>query len=298
MTDFLNPVSPRNPASQVTEVAKSVVPEIDTSKFEEGSEEISIPSKGVFYRGLFFQKESLWCRHLDFRDEDILTTQRFMEEGTVFDKVVDAVIQENINSKKLVPIDRDTILLWLRANAMGKDMTVEYTCPSCQSKQAATWDLSTFKIPQYKEEHLAELMEKGELRIELPLSNVVVYITVPLIEESKDTERRYSAKKEKENIEYDLNATASLNLILSGVEVPIEGEETVRIIRNKNEMMNYLKKIKLPLSDSRYIRTKAKEINLKYDTAQDLVCKKCGHIQEGVELPIIHQNFLWSDLSS
>ena len=59
--------------------------------------------------------------------------------------------------------------------------------------------------------------------------------------------------------------------------------------------MKHLAKIKFPISDSRYIRKEAKKITLKYDTAQDLICKGCGHVQEGVEMPIVHQNFLWAD---
>lgn len=297
MEDFLNPVGPRNPNAHISDATKVGPTEEQMNDFEEGTEEIPLPSRGFFYKAPHFGKETIFCRTLDWRDEDILTTRRYMEEGTVFDKLVDSVIQEKISSKKLVPVDRDTILIWLRTMAMGKDMTVDYGCPSCGTKNQATWDLSTFKFPEYPQEIFEELKEKGELRVELPTSSVIVYLTVPLIEDSKDTEKRYTKKREVGKIEHDLNASATLSLVVSGVEIATDDETgSKRIIRNKTEILNYFTKIKLPLGDSRYIIKKAKEINLKYDTGKDLTCIKCGHIQEDVELPIIHQNFLWADL--
>lgn len=300
MDDILNPVGARNPNAHISDATKTVVQEEIENNYEEGSEEIPLPSKGFFYKGPYFSKRELWCRPLDFRDEDILTTKRYMDEGTVFDKLVDSVIQENLTSKKLVPVDRDTILLWLRANSMGKNMDVDYNCISCGDKQTASWDLSTFKMPEYEPEILAELEEKGEIKLILPNSELIVYITCPLIEESKDTEKRYSKKKEIEKVDHDFNATATLSLIVSGIEIPSEDENIPnKIIRNKSEILNYFKKgKKLKLGDSRYIMKQAKRINLKYETAKNLTCTKCGYIQEDVEMPIVHQNFLWSDISS
>ena len=78
-----------------------------------------------------------------------------------------------------------------------------------------------------------------------------------------------------------------LSLIISGIE--IEG----RIERDKKKILDYFTKIKLPLSDSRYISRQFDKLNLEYNTKKDLTCKYCNHTQEGVEMPIVHQNFLW-----
>ena len=291
--NYLNPVGPKNPASLIMDKQSAPSEEVER---EEGSELIPLPSKGVFYMPPNFLKEDIWVRPMDFRDENVLTTEKYINEGTVFDKIVTAIIQEkNITAGKLVPIDRDTILLWLRANALGKIMTVDYKCinPKCKKPEnIATWDLSEIKIPEYDPEILLQLQDKGELRIVTPLKQAVVYVKVPLIEESNDTQKKYLKRKEVTDDEVDTLATTSLQLIVSGVEV--DG----KIIRKKDAIMNYFAKIKLPISDSRWIRKEAKKINLKYDTAKDLVCKNCGHVQESVELPIVHQNFLWLDSSS
>lgn len=291
MSDLINPVGPRHPNAMISDQAKNV-PEIQEEEFEEGTEIIPLPSKGVWYPQPFFCKEETHCRPMDFRDEDILTTQRYIEEGTVFDKIVTAVIQDKgLTAQKLVPVDRDTILIWLRVNALGKTMSVDYTCvnPRCKHKNTATWDLSSIEIPQYDPEILKQLQEKGEFEIMTPQKEIVVFLKVPLIEESKDTEKKFLKKKENDKIEHDLMSSAMLSLIVAGVKVDD------KIIRKKDAILEYFKKIKLPLGDLRYIRSEAEKINLKYKTEQDLICSKCGHVQEGVSLPIVHQNFLWSD---
>lgn len=299
MEDFLSPISPRHPNAHMTDNGKPPTPppqqqEISDDDLPEGAMEIPLPSKGVFYFPPFNGLEAIHCRPLDWRDEDILTTKAFIDDGTVFDKIVSRVIlTKGFSAKNLVPVDRDTILLWLRTQALGKIMSVDYECPECDERNTASWDLESLSLPVYKDEVYEELKASGEFRIELPLSGIIVYIKIPFLEESRDTEKRLVRKKEAEKLDYDLYGTAAINLLVSRIETE-EGKH----IRNKNEIINYFNKKRLPLSDSRYIRRKAQEITLKYDTAQDLVCKneKCGHVQEGVELPIIHPNFFWPDM--
>ena len=292
MEQIISPVGNRHPNSFISDQNKTSgveEEEIDLDDFEE----LPLPSKGIFYMPPNFCKENLKVRPMDFTDEDLLTTQKFVEDGSVFDRIVTAVIKEkNITANKLVPIDRDTILIWLRANSLGHIMEVEYKCtnPLCKKpKNIASWDLSKIEIPEYDPEILAELKENGELKVVTPLKNITVYIKVPLIEESNDTQKRYLKKKENDNTDQDYFATASLNLIISGIEI------NDKVIRNKSEILNYFKKIKLPISDSRWIRTEYKKIALEYNTKQDLVCANCGNVQEGVSLPIVHKNFFWSD---
>lgn len=291
--DILNPVGGGSSSDHLQNGSKAVNEQKEEIVFEEGVEEIPLPSCGYFYNPPFYHKESLHVRQLDWRDEDILTTKRYIDDGTVFDKVVSATLQEKgISSKKLVPVDRDTILLWLRSMALGKDMTVDYKCPACGHKNTASWDLTKLDIPKYPEDIVDEIRDKGELKVITPIKNLTVYVKVPLIEESNDTEKRLVAQKNQQNLEHDLLGTGSLKLVVSGVEL-----EGGKIIRGKKEIEDYFNKVKLPLSDSRFIRKQSQLINLRYDTAKDLECSnpECDHVQEGVELPIIHPNFFWPD---
>lgn len=290
MDEFLNPVGPRQ--QHVMDPNKIGVPIDPREGFEEGSQEITLPSKGVFYMPPYNNVDEITVRNLDWRDEDILTTKKYIEDGTVYDKLVSSVIQnKGMDAYSLVPIDRDTILLWLRANSLGPDFSLNYKCPKCGHTHEAHWDLSKLEIPKYSEAIYNELKQNAEVRIVTPLKNIPVFIKIPLIRESRDTEKRLNNIKEKNNSDMDLLGTGIIDLIVSGVE-----EENGTIIRNKESIKRFFDKIKLPLIDLRYIKKKVEDLNLRYDTAQDLKCKNCGHVMEGVELPIVHPNFLWPDL--
>ncbi len=292
MNDLLSPVNPKNPVSHGID-QNPQGPPISINNFddfEEGTVNIPIPSKGVFYNSPFRNMDDIYVRPLDWRDEDILTTKAFIDDGSVFDKLVTAVIQtKGISSKHLIPVDRDTILLWLRSTAMGNEMTIDYTCQACSKKNSITWDLSTLKLPEYSDEIHTELAERGELTITTPRMGLKIKIKVPTIGESNDTEKRLKRKKENEKSEIDFLGTGSVLMMISGIEM-----EEGKIMRAPNEIRNYFNKVRLPLADSRYIRTRAAEINLKYNTKQDSKCQHCGHVVEDVELPIVHPNFLWT----
>lgn len=289
MDDLLNPVAPRNPAQQFSnsedEVPKTILPE--------GTESIPLPSRGVFYSwdSRYWNMETLACRKLNYADEDILTTRQYFENGTIFNELLKSVIVDNnkFPSTGLVPIDRDTILIWLRSTSFGSLFEIEHTCPECQTPVPISWDLSKLEIPEYPIEVYEELKQNGELSIKTPLKEIKVRIVVPTIGKSIEAEKRAAAKKTAQKTTTDFLGTASLLLILSGIEI------NGRVERDKNKMDAYLREVNLPISDARYIRKKAEELNLKYNTKQTIVCKNCNHIMEDVEMPIAHRNFFWSD---
>lgn len=289
--DELNPLAPRNPIQQV--LAANAEEETTEQPYIEGAEAIPLPSKGVFYtwNPKFWNIESLYIRQLNYTDEDILTTKQYFENGTVFNELLKNVIVDvnEFPSTGLVPVDRDTILLWLRTTAFGKDYDITYNCPSCQNPIKVSWDISTLDIPKYPEGVYEELKENGEFSVVTPLRELVVKITVPTISKSLEAEKRITAKKTAKKTNQDFYGTGSLLLIIAGIEV--DG----RIIRDKTQIQAHLDKISFPISDARYLKQQAEKLSLKYDTAQNVICPNCNHISEGVELPIINPNFFWPD---
>jgi hypothetical protein len=290
--DILNPVGPRHP-NQIGGEGSKVSEEQQPEVYIEGAEYIPLPSKGVFYTfdPRYKGMEKLMVRQLNYTDEDILTTKSYLEDGSVFNELLKNVIVDpnGFPSGGLSPIDRDTILLWLRSTSFGNDFEAETSCPKCGHKHSVKWDISKLSIPEYDPEILAELQEFGEITIETPLKNLRVKIAQPSIGKSKEFEKQLAAKKNAQKTKTDLFGTGSIMLIVNGVEV----ED--KIIRKKNEIENYFNKIKLPLADARYIRKSFEKISLRYDTAQDITCANCEYVQEGVEMPMLHPNFFWPD---
>lgn len=300
--NLLNPLHPTNPSQQIQEgtpVSNKTVENV----YHENSDGVFLPSRGLFYLGENKGLEYLKVRPLDYTDEDILTTESYYENNTIFDEILNNTIvdQNGFKAKDLVPVDRDTILLWLRSTSFGNEFTVEYTCPICgggngHSKRAGlkkgpgemTWFLNELSIPEYSEEVYNQFNTEGSILISTPMKNVKVRITVPTVGQQNALKKNYIKKKEALNTTKDFFATTTLLSVVSGVEVA-DGKWTY----HKDEISSYFKHIRLPLSDSRYILKKAADYSLKYDTKKDFICPDCNHIQEGVEMPILHKNFFW-----
>ncbi len=263
------------------------------SEYIEGAENVPLPSKGLFYKfnKKFENSSSIKVRKLTYEDEDILTTKSYLEDGSVFIELLNSVIvDKEIRATSLVPIDRDTLLLWLRSTSFGNHYEIDAVCPRCNGKNIIAWDLSELEIPEYDKEVLLQLEEKGEYEIITPLKGVKVFLSVPTLGKTKQFEKFISLRKEKEKLKSDLFGTASLLVYISGVEVT-ENET----LRDRTEIDRYFRKISLPISDTRFIRKQIDKVNLKYETKKTMECIHCNHIQEGVELPIGHSNFFWSE---
>lgn len=293
MTDILNPIGPKNPNQINNEGSR----EETTNNYVEGVNSIPLPSKGVFYTfdGRYKGLSSLKVRELNYTDEDILTTQSFLEDGSVFFELLkNVIIDENhFPASGLVPIDRDTILLWLRSTSFGNIFEAELNCPSCKFKNTISWDLSSLSIPEYDPEVLKMLEQDGEYTFETPLRDLKVSIAVPTIGKSKEFEKQLEAKKKNTGSKADLFGVGSVMLIITAVE----NKETGELMRRKSEIESYFNKINLPISEIRYIRKQLEKISLQYDTKKDCVCKNCDYTQEGIEMPMLHPNFFWPDSS-
>jgi len=266
------------------------------------AEYVNLPSGGVYYKGKFKGLDKLLVRKLNWTDEDILTTKSFYENGTLYDVLLKRVIidENKFNPLDLVTIDRDAILWWLRIGAFGKEYTVPMKCKNkkddgaiCNYQIKATWDLAEFEIPDLKEEYAEEIHATGGVVITLPHTQLKCKVTVPSIGRVKEISKQYSAKKTKEKILYDFNNTIQLLSVIE--EVYSSDGQT---ISNRTEIYQWLMKANnnkpLPMIDTRYIIKKAKEISLKIETAQDIICPDCNHVEEGVEMGMSIQ-FFWPD---
>jgi len=307
MSDLLNPLSPRNPSQQIHQDGTKTNPEQikkqenDEKIYAEGYENVMLPSKGLFYKGDAHHIEHISIRPFDYTDEDILSTPSFYENGTIYTEILNNTIISKafLKAKDLVPIDRDTLLIWLRSTSFGNTFKVSYECPNCHCGSGEgikgnggemIWELGELKVPQYDQETFDKLFEEGEISIYTPAKNVHVKLTVPTIGSQQSLDKKFSLKKDKEKIKKDFFASITLLSVVAGVE-----NDEGKIERDKNRIDQYFKKVRLPITDSRYILEQARKLNLRYDTKQTFVCKDCGHIEEGVEMPIMHRNFFWPE---
>lgn len=260
------------------------------------SEYVQLPSAGIFYKGRFKGMDKLKVRKLNYTDEDILTTKSYYDNGTLFNEILKNVIIDNngFRAEQLVPVDRDAILMWLRIGAFGKDYTIPYECDqdNCGAKNTRTWDLADIDMPELNPKYEKQLVEVGEVDTELPESGISLKLTIPSTGREFEVNKMLEAEKKQLKSDRNHAITGRLLSVISCVSV--EGKE-IRSIKDIREWMRTSNGgTGLSIRDSRHIQKIAKEIDVKISTAKSFTCKNCGHVEEGVALPMTIY-FFWPE---
>ena len=158
-------------------------------------EVVSLPSKGLFYAdGL----KEVKIEYLTSRDEDLLTTPSFIEDGSVLDKLLARkIVDKDVNPKNLLSGDRSALILFLRTSSYGNMYKVSVPDPRNGKSFEEEVDLLTLT---YKE--VSEKPNKaGEFVVEIPMRKKMVSIKLLTSGEEdlifKNAEARQEAYQEE-----------------------------------------------------------------------------------------------------
>ena len=95
------------------------------AEFKFPTEEIDLPSKGLVYsKENPLSSGKVEIKYMTAKEEDILSNQAYIENGTVLDKLLDSVIISKINAKDLIIGDKNAILIATRILGYGSDYKV------------------------------------------------------------------------------------------------------------------------------------------------------------------------------
>ena len=91
------------------------------------TETISLPSKGLLYPETSpLSKGQIEMKYMTAKEEDILTNTNFIRQGTVIDKLLQALIVTPIEYSDLLVGDKNAILVAARVLGYGKDYTFSH----------------------------------------------------------------------------------------------------------------------------------------------------------------------------
>jgi hypothetical protein len=242
------------------------------------TEEVTLPSKGLLY-----PKENplssgvIEMKYMTAREEDILTNSNYIRQGTVIDKLLQALIVTPINYDDLLIGDKNAILVAARILGYGKDYTFKYTNQLGEEVEANV-DLSGLKDKEIDESLLKS--GKNEFTFELPFSKNVVTFKLLTHGDEKNIEAEIKGlKKINPNSTYDV--TTRLKFIITS----IEGKYDQKSIRDFVD--NFL-----IAKDARALREYYSQvqpdIELKYIPEDE------NYTGEGIDIPI-NLNFFWPD---
>ena len=135
--------------------------------FDFPTEVVELPSKGLVYpEDSALSSGKVEMKYMTAREEDILTNQNYIANGTVIDRLLKALIVSDIEYDELVVGDKNAVLLASRILGYGKDYEVQY------GSKKYNIDLTTIESKPIDETLFTK--GKNEFDFTLPTSNVKV----------------------------------------------------------------------------------------------------------------------------
>lgn len=242
------------------------------------TEEISLPSKGLLYsESSPLSSGKISMKYMTAREEDILTNTNYIRQGTVIDKLLQALIVTPIEYNELLVGDKNAILVAARVLGYGKDYTFKYTNQRNQEAEA-TVDLSSLEDKQIDE----SLFKRGvnEFSFSLPHSgnNITFKLLTHGDEQKIDAEIKGLQK-------VNPNSSTDVTTRLKHIITSVEGKRDQKDIREFVD--NYL-----IAKDARSLREYYNQISPDIDLT--FMPEDESYTGEGITIPV-SINFFWPD---
>ena len=94
------------------------------AEFKLPTETVDLPSKGLIYpKDNPLSSGKVEMKYMTAKEEDILTNQNYIRNGTVIDKLLKSLIVSNINIDDLIIGDKNALLVSARILGYGSDYT-------------------------------------------------------------------------------------------------------------------------------------------------------------------------------
>jgi hypothetical protein len=247
------------------------------SKFKLPTETVTLPSKGLLYPTENpLSKGEIEMSYMSAKHEDILTNSNYIKNGTVIDKLLQALIVTPINFNDLLVGDKNALLFAARILGYGKDYPIQFYNTATKQLDDYTVDLTTLEEKPFDE----SLITPGvnEFSFTLPQSkNLVTFKLLTHGDEKSIEQELKGLKKIHPNDSFDV--TTRFKYIITSVEG----------LRDKKDIREFVDTA-LTAQDSRSLREYYAKISPDINTM--ITIDKDGYTQEGVDVPI-GINFFW-----
>jgi len=237
------------------------------------TETVSLPSKGLLYPETSpLAKGEIEMKYMTAKEEDILTNANYIKNGTVIDKLLQALIVTPIDYNELLVGDKNAILIAARILGYGKDYPVTF------GGTEFNVDLSTLedKIVDFS------LFKRSINEFSFTLPHSENNITFKLLTHGDEQKIEAEIKGLKK---INPNVTTDVTTRLKHIITSVEGKRDQKDIRDFID--NYL-----IAKDSRALRKYynqiSPDIDMKYKPNDE------NYTGEGIEISL-GINFLWPD---
>ena len=242
------------------------------------TEMVSLPSKGLLYpKESPLAKGEIEMKYMTAKEEDILTNANYIKQGTVIDKLLQALIVTPINYDDLLIGDKNAILIAARVLGYGQEYTFKYNNEQGQEIEA------TVDLAELKEKELDASLYKGGVNnftFTLPKSGNTVTFKLLTHGDEKKIEQEVKGLKK-----INPNSTTDVTTRLKYIITSINGDSEQKAIREFVDTY-------LLAPDARalreYYNKVQPDIELKFMPEDE------SYTGEGITIPIT-LNFFWPD---
>jgi hypothetical protein len=219
---------------------------MEESKFKMPTETVELPSKGLLYpEDSELAKGIIEMKYMTAKEEDILTNQSYIKNGTVLDKLMKSLIVSKINFDDLLIGDKNAIMIAARILGYGSEYTFEY------GGETQTIDLTQIENKPLKEELFTN--NTNEFTFTLPHSKNTVAFKILTHKDEQDISRELEGLKK-----INKDSSPEMSTRLKYMITSVEGSRDKKDIREFVD--NYLL-----AKDARALREYIKEIQPDVD---------------------------------
>jgi hypothetical protein len=216
------------------------------SEFKLPTEVVELPSKGLLYpEDSELAKGTVEIKYMTAKEEDILTNQSYISNGTVLDKLLKSVIVSKINFDDLLIGDKNAIMIAARILGYGSEYTFNYL------GESHIVDLSQMENKPLKEELFKD--RKNEFPFSLPKSGNVITFKILTHKDEQDINRELEGLKK-----INKDASPELSTRLKYIITSVNGDYERKSVREFVD--GYLL-----AQDSRALREYIKEVQPDVD---------------------------------
>tara|TARA_Y100001963_G_scaffold160226_1_gene269204 strand:- start:7707 stop:8465 length:759 start_codon:yes stop_codon:yes gene_type:complete len=250
---------------------------MEQQKHQFPTEEVTLPSKGLLYSKDHPLSSGLCeIKYMTAREEDILTNQNLIKNGTVIDKLLQSLLVTKFDFNDLLIGDKNAILVAARILGYGSEYNFKY------KEQEVSVDLTDIKDKTFDESYIINKDNPNEFSYKLPFAKKE--ITFKLLTQGDDTKianevKGFKKLNKKTNVE---NTTRWKHIILS-----IDGDYEKKTIREFVDSQ-------LLARDARELRNHIQLIQPDVDLKVDIDMPD-GTLEEDVMLPL-GVGFFWPDV--
>jgi hypothetical protein len=236
------------------------------------TEIVELPSKGLLYpKDSPLSSGQIEMKYMTAREEDILTNQNYIQQGTVLDKLLESLIVSKVSLKDILIGDKNAILIASRILGYGQDYEFE------AKGKIYNVDLTTLKDKELPSD--VDYTKGNQFYYTLPASGVEVGFKLLTHGDEAAIESELKGLKKL----YPNGGVPELSTRLKYLITSVGGNTDKKIIREfiDNELL---------ARDSRSLRQEIKRISPDIDLTIQ------GDGGEDITLPI-SLNFFWPDIN-